>query len=281
MIPLLKKIKPHYSLLLYLSIIPILFFRHLGLHFFNADPEQSQVVLFLSFFLIGAVHTLGLFGIKKGASVAMIVVFVWWAAEYIGKETGLIFGNYRYENNLGPAVLGVPLIIPLVWFAMNHAARCTASVCAAKTGQSVLHLYEKGKRGFLTSLAAAGLMTLWDAAMDFNQVHEGRWTWETKGIWFGIPLHNFLGWFLVALLIQFIAGLIINDSRESPLKHVLPPALFFPVIVLLASVKSFLYNEPLLAFPVGASSILIILCVIFRSGKYKFFELLPSLDKKS
>jgi len=46
-----------------------------------------------------------------------------------------------------------------------------------------------------------GLFTvIIDLIMDPIQVHSGTWAWLDKGPYFGIPIGNFIGWFIVAVL---------------------------------------------------------------------------------
>jgi lycopene beta-cyclase len=59
-------------------------------------------------------------------------------------------------------------------------------------------------------LVALGF-TAWDLFLDPQMVGWGFWVWEGTGAYFGIPLVNFLGWFLVSGLITWIA-----NPRELP-----------------------------------------------------------------
>ena len=47
---------------------------------------------------------------------------------------------------------------------------------------------------------AAVVMTAWDLAMDPMMVAGGHWVWEQPGAYFGIPLQNYLGWFLTTFV---------------------------------------------------------------------------------
>ena len=56
-------------------------------------------------------------------------------------------------------------------------------------------------------------MTAWDLVMDPLMVAANHWVWETEGAYIGIPLQNFLGWFLTALVILL---LFLFTSRMKP-----------------------------------------------------------------
>jgi uncharacterized membrane protein len=52
-------------------------------------------------------------------------------------------------------------------------------------------------------------MTAWDLAMDPMMVAGGHWVWDQPGAYFGIPVHNYIGWWLtifVAFLLFFVIG---------------------------------------------------------------------------
>jgi putative membrane protein len=60
------------------------------------------------------------------------------------------------------------------------------------------------KNRFLHILARAAvagvIMTAWDLVMDPLMVAGGHWVWEIPGTYFGIPLHNYLGWWFTTFV---------------------------------------------------------------------------------
>ena len=54
----------------------------------------------------------------------------------------------------------------------------------------------------LSSLA----FTAWDLFLDPQMVGWGFWAWETPGLYFGIPLSNYLGWIIVSAMITLVAN---------------------------------------------------------------------------
>ena len=48
------------------------------------------------------------------------------------------------------------------------------------------------------ALGSAAL-TAWDLFLDPQMVGEGYWVWARRGLYRGIPLGNFVGWFLTGL----------------------------------------------------------------------------------
>jgi uncharacterized membrane protein len=130
--------------------------------------------------------------VTRGAKPALILLalcfFIAGGFEILSVQTGFPFGIYTYGNQLGVAVLGVPLLVPLCWQMMAHNAATIARL--AKPRAAVL--------------VASGALVAWDVYLDPQMVASGYWTWQrTTGafIYEGIPLENYAGWFLTALII--------------------------------------------------------------------------------
>ena len=124
-----------------------------------------------------------------------IVVIGTILAEIIGTKTGLLFGQYHYTELLQPQILDVPILIGFAWLMLLPI---TWGMAYATPFQSRLTL----------SLYAGISMTEWDLYLDPQMVSWNLWVWDQVGIfhYFGIPLHNFLGWFVVASLITWIVN---------------------------------------------------------------------------
>jgi uncharacterized membrane protein len=58
-------------------------------------------------------------------------------------------------------------------------------------------------------------MTAWDLAMDPRMVASGHWEWEEPGMYFGVPLQNYWGWWLT-IFVTFI--LFLSLGRVTPEK---------------------------------------------------------------
>ncbi len=124
------------------------------------------------------------------------------AAELTGTATGWPFGGYEYQELLGYKLLGrVPYSIPLSWFYMGFASFLLADTIVAARGLR--------NRTLLAILFGSYLLTAWDLVLDpsmaapsLQYVH--FWVWHETGPYYGMPLRNFLGWYVTGLL--FIAA---------------------------------------------------------------------------
>ena len=143
----------------------------------------------------------GIYPIPRIARVGILVLVLTWAAEYLGVKTGIPFGRYQYTPLLQPQFGGVPLLVPLAWLMMLPPAWAIVS-----------RIVSPRKRLFFA--AASGLaFTAWDLFLDPQMVANGLWAWDQPGQYFGIPLSNFLGWWLVSTLITLLINpLEMNDT---------------------------------------------------------------------
>jgi uncharacterized membrane protein len=146
-------------------------------------------------YLLSVSHALLTRGVRTAAALIATATLGGFAVEAVGVATGFPFGTYDYSGQLGPKLLGVPLIIPLAWTWMAWPAWLAALRLARSTPARI-------------ALAAAGLAA-WDLFLDPQMVAEGYWTWDSPtpalpGVP-GIPIGNYLGWLGFAVLLM--AGL--------------------------------------------------------------------------
>ena len=119
-------------------------------------------------------------------TVATVVVFlavtlvVSLAVEAVGVRTGFPFGSYSYTGGLGPSVLGVPVVVPLAWAMFGYVALVVGHLL----GHPVL--------------AGAWALASWDLFLDPQMVAAHHWRFAAGGV----PLTNYLGWALVALVLM-------------------------------------------------------------------------------
>ena len=99
----------------------------------------------------------------------------------------VVFERYAYHLSGFPmTLLDVPLTIAFAWAAIVYSALETAerfglddAAVPAFTALYLLHI---------------------DLAVDAVAIRIPFWTWEYSGAWFGVPLNNFVGWYLIGLL---------------------------------------------------------------------------------
>lgn len=143
-------------------------------------------------------------GPRRVAAAASIVAGGTTLVERFGTLTGRPFGRYDYTDALRPQIAHVPLIVPLAWFAMAVPARESAHA-ALRTHSSMP-----------TRLAlGAAALTAWDLFLDPQMVGEGYWRWVRRGVYRGIPLSNFLGWFATGLGVMAVLETTLPPAPDS------------------------------------------------------------------
>ena len=127
------------------------------------------------------------------------------AVEHVGTATGVPFGGYGYSGALRPQVAGVPAIVPLAWFAMAVPSREAAHAALGAKSSRATRI-----------VGGAAALTAWDLFLDPQMVGEGYWAWVRQGRYRGIPVSNFLGWFLTALGVMAIIELVLPVDGARP-----------------------------------------------------------------
>jgi putative membrane protein len=158
---------------------------------------RPYVVGFLAFFLVagtrdlGRVRTLGF--LLWGFLLAL-------GAELASTRVGVPFGLYHYTGEtvgLELFLSNVPFFSPLSFPFLAYA-----SFCLARQALGPGWARTRGSRLRMVALSGV-LMALLDVVIDPLAVRGGRWflghlfTYPEGGVYFGVPLSNFVGWLLV------------------------------------------------------------------------------------
>jgi putative membrane protein len=140
-----------------------------------------------------------------------ITAAVSFTSEAVGVATGWVFGRYYYTDLLGPKILGVPPMIQLGYIAVSYASLLTARAILGRLASP------RGWEFVGLAFCGALIMVGWDVAMDpYQSTLGGDWIWQDGGAYFGVPLHNYVGWF--ATVFVFMLLYLAYETR-----HPLPP----------------------------------------------------------
>ncbi|TAG01338.1 MAG: carotenoid biosynthesis protein [Cytophagia bacterium] len=131
---------------------------------------------------------------KKFIISFLLIAFLGFLIELLGVHTGVIFGKYQYEWALGFKIAEVPLLIGLNWVMLIYcSSHCVEYFFS-------LDKYKKTLAIVLKSILVATLMTSIDYFIEPFAIRFHLWQWENNII----PLQNFIGWWISALLLSFI-----------------------------------------------------------------------------
>lgn len=151
------------------------------------------------------------------------VFLVSFLSEFFGTGYGFPFGHYEYTSLLGYKLGGrVPALIPLSWFLM-----ALPSWMMARALTSGRHSTSWGR-----ILLGAYFLTAWDLALDPAMSYlTPYWVWETKGLFYGMPWVNLLGWMGTGVVLMWLLELlgVTRWSRKLPDRW----AVFYYLLVLL------------------------------------------------
>jgi uncharacterized membrane protein len=111
--------------------------------------------------------------------------------ENVGVLTGFPFGRYHYTDVLGPKLFQVPLLIGPAYFGTGYVSWVLANILLGPDRR------RDGVATFLVPVVATFIMVGWDVCLDpGSSTVQHIWIWENGGGYFGVPLTNFLGWYL-------------------------------------------------------------------------------------
>jgi uncharacterized membrane protein len=159
-----------------------------------AGVVALHVLPLLVFALIHGAMSYRLRGILIFFAICFVVGNVF---ENLGVATGFPFGRYYFTAAMGPKLFQVPILLGLAYVGMGYLSWTLGGVILGNLHPSLV-----GARVVMLPLVAAFIMVAWDFANDPVWTNINRlWVWEHGGAYFGVPLANFLGWYLVVYLI--------------------------------------------------------------------------------
>lgn len=157
-------------------------------------PYPADICFFIAVF----VHSTKIWGVKRTSIYLVSAMVLGYSAEIFGINTGLLFGKYHYNINDVGIIYGVPLFIPIEYGYLLYVGNM---LCLAISEKFSLKKHLLGL-GLLTSV----IMTLKDLSTDpIKSVVQQIWQWPNKGIYFGEPIHNFIGWVVVFSILTWVA----------------------------------------------------------------------------
>ena len=136
---------------------------------------------------------------KKAAVGLALITFYAYFIEYIGLKTGWPYGSFEYLIELGPMILGVPIGLPIFFVPLVLNAYLLVNLFEVKN---------RVKR-FILSLS---LVLIVDGVLDPAAVSLGIWKYSS-GLYYGVPVSNYLGWILSASIVLIILEIIFEASE--------------------------------------------------------------------
>jgi putative membrane protein len=117
----------------------------------------------------------------------LLIIISGLVLEWMGVHKNWIFGDYSYGQALGVQLDAIPITIGVNWFLLVYSA-------------GVLMQLSRIRSAIMRIITGAIILVLLDLLIEPVAQHFNYWHW-TNGI---IPLKNYLGWFIVSVVMLFV-----------------------------------------------------------------------------
>ncbi len=226
---------------------------------------RPYVFAFLAVYLLGCSLHLG---VKRALLFCGAGYAIAWLSELSSIHNGFPYGHYYYlDATRGKEiwVLGVPLMDSISYVFLAYASYSMALLVSSplrRSGWSVYVLETKKIRDSLhVTVVGAVLLVYLDIIIDPVALRGERWFlgriygYPEQGVYFGVPLSNFIGWFVVGFAmiyaLQKIDRYLLEKSAPDlvgyryPWRFLIGPLLYFSVLVFNLSVTFFIREHML------------------------------------
>ncbi len=239
---------------------------------------RPYVFAFLAVYLAGCSLHLG---VKRALLFGVAGYGIAWLSEFSSIHNGFPYGHYYYlDGTRGKEiwVLGVPLMDSISYVFLAYASYSLALLVFSplrRSGRMVYVLETKKIRDSLQARILGALLFVYlDIIIDPVAVRGDRWFlgriygYPEQGVYFGVPLSNFLGWFAVGFSMIYVLQKIDQYLRrigapdligyKYPWRFLIGPVLYSGVLVFNLSVTFFIREHML-----GWAGIFIVLLPAF------------------
>lgn len=163
--------------------------------------EWANSVFLILAGVIALFYAMATFGRIKGLILSVLIGVSTFLIEGLSAHFDVFFGNYDYTERFPPLLFGVPIGIAFAWIVMIMAGHA---------------LSRKFSNRFLRATIAALYVVALDFVLDpVAFVSKSYWVWYSDSDYYGIPLSNFIGWFIIAFVWQLILSVCkANHHKE-------------------------------------------------------------------
>ncbi|MBD3157287.1 MAG: carotenoid biosynthesis protein [Candidatus Lokiarchaeota archaeon] len=140
-------------------------------------------------------------GPKKGMLILILFAIFPVIIESIGISTGIPYGSFHYAETMGFKILG--LVPWSVTFAFGPLLLGSMTVTTRLSQNASLAIP-----------ASAIVLVLVDLVLDPAAVVLNIWVWSQPGAYYGVPLVNFVGWFITGTVASIIFHLLTRANSD-------------------------------------------------------------------
>ncbi len=140
--------------------------------------------------------------LKLILSLSLFALFI----EYTGLVTGWPYGEFVYTGNLGYKLFGIlPWTVGLSWAPLVIG--------------SVVMVYSITNKNILRIILPVLILVVFDLLLDPVAVNLGMWSYVHGGVYYNVPVQNFLGWAFSGLVGSLISFVILNKYPQDKIRH--------------------------------------------------------------
>ena len=228
-----------------------------------SPPDYS--VRAVVFALIGTTFCLldatGRYGWSFASAFLLLTLVGSGVLEFVGIKTGAIFGPYYYNPAIPAQLFGIlPVVVPCGWFVFSYFSFATVDSLLRKNAPPVLR-----------ATLATALVVAYDLTSDPNQASRAVWTYPDGGIYYGVPLQNFIAWtvfgFVAMVVLQFVRRAKAIVSEE---EIILPlPAIAYSAIIIHEAIFALVVTKAPICAAIGLVVGAAVLVILFLQTSKK------------
>jgi uncharacterized membrane protein len=247
------------------------------------------VAFLLAYFFACSLHL----GLKRAMLFAVAGYCIAWASEFSSIHNGFPYGHYYYiphTKGIELWILGVPFMDSMSFVFLSYASYSVALFALSpsiRPGGLYLLENRKIRHSMKVRLLGALFCMGLDAIIDPVALKGDRWFlgqiygYAEKGGYFGIPVSNFIGWFIVAFFLVYalqsidrlLASKRVKDTFGARCfwRYLPGPALYVSVIIFNLSVTLIIGEYALFGADIlMVLTPLVLLVLLLRTRRARF-----------
>jgi uncharacterized membrane protein len=185
---------------------------HLTSMLLHLPQAMAGAMLAGSLMLLGLFHGASTYGWRGIVFFIVVCLGVSNAFENLSILTGFPFGWYHYGDKMGPRLFLVPLLIGPLYFGVGYLSWTLARAILGDANGRLA-----GRLVYATPIVAGFIMVCWDLTIDPKMsTITSNWIWRDGGSYFGVPVANFLGWYLTVYVFLQVFALYARRLSATP-----------------------------------------------------------------
>jgi putative membrane protein len=161
--------------------------------------------------LFALIHGARIYGRRRILVFTFLCLGVGTLFESLSLRTGFPFGYYEFTDLMGPKIFKLPILLALAYGGMGYVSWVVALLILRYQDRPLT-----GRKIFFLPLVASFVMVAWDLSQDPVWSNIDRaWVWRDGGRYYGVPVSNFIGWYLTVFIFYQLFALYLRDRASA------------------------------------------------------------------